>query len=200
MNDNNISKKGIRIFLLPMILIALLTALDQFTKYMIQTSFELYESKEVIDGVLSFTYVQNRGMAWGMFQGKIPVFAIFTAVILILAFRVLYNVVDEKRYCFVKYVVIFLISGGLGNLIDRLTLGYVVDFIHATIIDFPVFNVADIYVTVSMFAMMIALFVYKNDDLDKILRFRFKDNTFEPEAEEEETDKESDIVEEGIDG
>ena len=131
-----------------MILIALLTALDQFTKYMIQTSFELYESKEVIDGVLSFTYVQNRGMAWGMFQGKIPVFAIFTAVILILAFRVLYNVVDEKRYCFVKYVIIFLISGGLGNLIDRLTLGYVVDFIHATIIDFPVFNVADIFIVI----------------------------------------------------
>ncbi|MBQ8318679.1 MAG: signal peptidase II [Lachnospiraceae bacterium] len=195
MNDNNISKKGIRIFLLPMILIALLTALDQFTKYMIQTSFELYESKEVIDGVLSFTYVQNRGMAWGMFQGKIPVFAIFTAVILILAFRVLYNVVDEKRYCFVKYVIIFLISGGLGNLIDRLTLGYVVDFIHATIIDFPVFNVADIYVTVSMFAMMIALFVYKNDDLDKIIKLSFKDK----KNNGIETDKEADIVEEGID-
>lgn len=178
-----------------MILIALLTALDQFTKYMIQTSFELYESKEVIDGVLSFTYVQNRGMAWGMFQGKIPVFAIFTAVILILAFRVLYNVVDEKRYCFVKYVIIFLISGGLGNLIDRLTLGYVVDFIHATIIDFPVFNVADIYVTVSMFAMMIALFVYKNDDLDKIIKLSFKDK----KNNGIETDKEADIVEEGID-
>lgn len=189
MKDSIKREKGIRVFLLPMIIIALLTAIDQLTKYMVQTSLQLYESKTVIDGLLSFTYVQNKGMAWGLFQGKIPVFAIVTVIIMILSFRVLYNVVDNKRYRYVKYVVITIIAGGLGNFIDRVTLGYVVDFFEVEFVEFPVFNVADIYVTLGMFAMMIALFVYKNEELDEILRFSFKvKNEAEDLEELEETE------------
>lgn len=163
--------KGIRIFFVPVILISLLTAIDQFTKYIVVSSFELYQSKPVIDGVFNFTYIQNKGMAWGMLQGKVPVFTIFTAIILVFTFRFMYNVVDNKRYRWAKYVLILLISGAIGNLIDRVTLGYVVDFFDFELIDFPVFNVADIYVVVSMIsAMILLLFVYKNEEIDEIFQ------------------------------
>ena len=184
MKETTNQEKNIRIFLLPVILISLLTAIDQFTKFVVQSSFELYQSKTVIDGVFSFTYIQNRGMAWGMFQGKIPVFLIFTAIFLILSFRIMYNVVDNRRYRWVKYVLILLISGAIGNLIDRVTLGYVVDFFSFDLIDFPVFNVADIYVVISMIsAILLLLFVYSNEELDEILRIKFKKKVVNEESE-----------------
>ncbi|MBR3833555.1 MAG: signal peptidase II [Lachnospiraceae bacterium] len=189
MKDANKQEKSIRVFFLPVLLISLLTAIDQFTKYIVTSSLELYESKPVIEGVFEFTYIQNRGMAWGMFQGKIPIFLIFTCIVLIYAFRILYNVADNKRFKWVKYVLILLISGALGNLIDRIKLGYVVDFFDFELINFPVFNVADIYVVVSMFsAMILLMFVYSNEELDEILRIRHKDTavTIEESAEKED--------------
>ena len=184
--------------MLPAILISLLTALDQFTKYIVLSSFQLYESKPVIKGVFSFTYIQNRGMAWGMFQGKIPIFLIFTSIILLLCFRIMYNVVDIKRYRWVKYVLIFLVSGALGNLIDRVSLGYVIDFIHFELIDFPVFNVADIYVVLSMFtAIILLMFIYSNKEVDEILKLSFKTKvkeeieTFQEENTAEELDEDN---------
>jgi len=171
---NKSEHKGIRIFFIPMILIALLTAIDQFTKYIVTSSFELHESKKVIDGVFSFTYIQNRGMAWGMFQNKIPVFVIFTCIVIIFAFRILYNVVDNKRYRWAKYVLILLVAGAIGNFIDRVKLGYVVDFLNFELIDFPVFNVADVYIVISMIsAILLLIFVYSNEELDDILRISF---------------------------
>lgn len=179
-------EKSVRIFFLPVILISLLTAIDQFTKFVVQSNFELYESKPVIDGVFAFTYIQNRGMAWGMFQGKIPVFLIFTSIFLILAFRIMYNVVDKKRYAMVKYMLVLLISGAIGNLIDRVKLGYVVDFFSFELIDFPVFNVADIYVVISMVsAMILLLFVYSNEEVDEILKIFGKSNEHELTKEKE---------------
>lgn len=190
MKETNKQERGIRIFLLPVILISLLTALDQFTKYVVQSSFELHQSKPVIDGVFAFTYIQNRGMAWGMFQGKIPIFLIFTAIIVILSFRIMYNVVDNKRYKWAKYVLILLISGALGNLIDRVSLGYVVDFFNFELIDFPVFNVADIYVVVSMIsAMILLLFVYSNEEIDDILRIKFNNKIDNDEESKEKSDE-----------
>ncbi len=176
MSDKNKKHKNIRVFLWPMIWIALLTTLDQFTKYIVTSNFVLYESKPVIDGVFAFTYIQNRGMAWGMFQGKIPIFLIFTGVVLIFAFRIMYNVADNKRYKWAKYVLILLISGAIGNVIDRVKLGYVVDFFDFELINFPIFNVADIFVVISMIsAIILLIFVYNNEELDEILRIKNKD-------------------------
>ncbi len=194
------NNKNIRVFLLPAILISLLTALDQFTKYIVLSSFQLYESKPVIEGVFAFTYIQNRGMAWGMFQDRIPVFLIFTSIILILCFRIMYNVVDVKRFRLVKYVLILLISGALGNLIDRVTLGYVVDFLHFELIDFPVFNVADIYVVVSMCsAIILLMFVYSNTEVDEILKLSFKTKSMDESETFQEDEKEEESVEDDLD-
>ena len=187
MRDKTNQEKKIRIFILPIILISLLTVVDQFTKFVVQSTFELYETKPFIDGFMSFTYIQNRGMAWGMFQNKIPVFLIFTLLFVLVGFKILYNVADNKRYTMVKYVDILLIAGALGNFIDRLTLGYVVDFFDVEFIDFPVFNVADIYVVVSMIlAIILLIFVYSNEELDEILRIFGKSKENNEEKGEEQ--------------
>ena len=136
-------------------------------------------------------------MAWGMFQGKIPVFLIFTAIILIVCFRILYNVADNKRYVLAKYVDILLIAGALGNLIDRVTLGYVVDFFSFELINFPVFNVADIYVVVSMIvAIILLMFVYKNEEIDEILTLGIKKN--KEKLDSDIVDDEADEVDDEI--
>lgn len=194
MKEISKKKKSIRVFLLPAIIISFLTALDQLTKYIVVSNFKLHESKTVIDGVFSFTYIQNRGMAWGMFQGRIPVFMIFTSIVLILCFRVMYNVVDIKRYRWAKYVLIILISGALGNLIDRISLGYVIDFLHFELIDFPVFNVADVYVVVSMIAaILLLMFVYSNEELDDILKISFKNKDIE-NTDTDDSDKSNEVI------
>ncbi|MBE5945871.1 MAG: signal peptidase II [Lachnospiraceae bacterium] len=164
------NKKTIKIYTVPIIIIGLLTALDQLTKFMITSSFELYESRPVIKNVLSFTYIQNRGVAWGMFQGKRVIFLILTAIILLLCFYIYSNIANNPKYCILRANMIILMSGALGNMIDRIKLGYVVDFFEAKFIDFPIFNVADIYVVVSMIMIFILIiFKYSNEEFDEII-------------------------------
>ena len=81
----------------------------------------------------------------------------------------------EKKYLPVQIISLFLIAGGLGNLIDRIRLGYVIDFFYFSLINFPVFNMADIYVTVSMAILFVLLiFYYKEEDFDLLFSFRAK--------------------------
>lgn len=165
-----ISKGKVKIYIIPILLIALLTALDQLTKYIIQGTFHLYESKPVIKGVFHITYIQNTGVAWGMFKGKRIIFLLITVIALGFCGYIYNNIAENKRFLPVRICLIFLASGAIGNMIDRISLAYVVDFLDFTLIDFPVFNVADIYVTCSMILLIIlCLFVYKGDDLDYML-------------------------------
>ncbi|MBO6114149.1 MAG: signal peptidase II [Lachnospiraceae bacterium] len=163
-------EKNIKIMLIPIIIIALLTSLDQFTKFIIKSKFMLYESKEVIKNVFAITYIQNKGAAWGVMQGKRIFFLILTVFVILGCFWILYNIIDNRKYIMLTTCVIFLISGAVGNMIDRFKLGYVVDFFDFKLIDFPVFNVADIYVTVSMFLILfLMVFKYKEEDFDEII-------------------------------
>ncbi len=178
MNNNKKKHNNFKakIFMMPIILIALLTALDQFTKFVITSSMELYESKPVIKDVFAITYIQNRGVAWGMFQGGIPVFVVMTVVVLLVCFYLLHKIENKRKFLPVRYTVILLVAGAIGNMIDRIKLGYVVDFLSFELINFPVFNVADIYVVVSMIIMFILLlFVYSNEDLDEMLGIKGKE-------------------------
>lgn len=163
-------EKNIKIMLIPIIIIALLTSLDQFTKFIIKSKFMLYESKEVIKNVFAITYIQNKGAAWGVMQGKRIFFLILTVFVILGCFWILYNIIGNRKYIMLTTCVIFLISGAVGNMIDRFKLGYVVDFFDFKLIDFPVFNVADIYVTVSMFLILfLMIFKYKEEDFDEII-------------------------------
>lgn len=160
----------IRIYILPILLIALLTAFDQLTKYMVTSSFALYESRVVIKNILSFTYIRNAGVAWGMFQGKRIVFLVLTAVVLLFCFYLYANIAEQKKYRLLRIALIVLVSGAVGNMIDRIKLGYVVDFFCLEFINFPIFNVADIFVVVSMIGIfLLIMFKYSNEEFDEIL-------------------------------
>lgn len=169
--------------------IALITA-DRLTKLTVVSKLKGSESITVIKGFLSFTYVENRGAAWGIMSGKISVFVIITLIIVPLLIFVLVRS-KQAEVLFsgkkLKYLVLFqldlilLISGAAGNFIDRVINGYVVDFLEFTFIDFPVFNIADCYITVgAILYIVIYLFLLDDNDLTAILKLKRKEN---PEKE-----------------
>ena len=131
-----------------------------------------WTDKEIIDGVFQLNYVQNRGAAWGSFSGKIVFLLAITFVILLAAIYVYIRLASnqEKKYTPLRISLVFLISGAVGNMIDRVARGYVVDMFDFCLINFPVFNVADIFVTCSFIVIVIlVLFKYKDDELSEII-------------------------------
>ena len=142
-----------------------LTVLDQWTKHLAVTHLQNQSDISLIDGVLSLHYLENRGAAFGVFQNRQGAFFILTVVILAFILYVLWRMPVTKKYLPVRILCFFLTSGALGNLIDRIRFKYVIDFIYFSLIDFPVFNVADIYVIVSMIVLLLlVLFYYKDED------------------------------------
>lgn len=168
MNTN----KPIKIYILPILLIGILVAMDQLTKQMICGSFALYETKPLIKNVFHLTYIQNTGIAWGMFQDGRTVFLILTIIVLLVCACFYAKIPTSKRFLPMRGCLIFLVAGAIGNMIDRINLHYVVDFFDFRLINFPVFNVADIYVTCSMILLiLLCLFYYNEDEIDEILSF-----------------------------
>lgn len=168
--DTKKTSKKITIYILPILAISFLAALDQLTKYIVTSNFVLYESRPVINGLFSFTYIRNEGIAWGMFAGGRIIFSILAILIIPFLFYIYHRTVELKAFKFIRVATIFIAAGSIGNLIDRIRLGYVIDFLEFKFIDFPVFNVADIYVTVTMILVFIFIcFVYKDEDLEKLI-------------------------------
>ena len=148
------------------VLALVLIGIDQWTKVLAVKHLMGQESIVIWDGVFELHYLENRGAAFGILQGQKAVFLICTALVLaILAFY--YNRMPvEKRYLPMRIVGILLGAGAVGNLIDRMMQSYVVDFLYFKLIDFPIFNVADCYVTVGAILLAILiLFVYKDEEL-----------------------------------
>ena len=154
---------------------ALLVAADQYTKYLAANGLKNKPSFKIIDGVLELTYLQNRGAAWGMLEGKQGFFAVLTVIVLTALVYVIIRTPSTRRYMPVNISAVLLASGALGNFIDRCIYGYVRDFIYFRIIDFPVFNVADVYVTLATAVFVIVfLFVYKDGDFAYLIPKRQK--------------------------
>ena len=123
----------------------------------------------IISGVLELNYLENKGAAFGMLQNQKAFFIFVAVVILSVIGYVLYKMPDEKKYRLLHVLLSLIAAGAIGNMIDRIRLDYVVDFIYFVLINFPIFNVADIYVSVSTVALVILLlFVYKENDLNFI--------------------------------
>lgn len=155
--------------ILAIISVILLIGLDQFVKLMITSHMKLYDSIPVIKQVFHITYIQNKGAAWGSLQGKR--YFLLAVTILVLAFLVYFYIQMLKlnKYQDLRILFIFVFSGAVGNMIDRMRFGYVVDMFDFRLINFPVFNVADIYVTCSMIILLIfILFKYKDNELDDL--------------------------------
>ena len=146
--------------------VTLLICLDQLTKAMAVRSLKFGEPFILISGVLELRYVENTGAAFGMLQGRSELFFIIALAVSALLFYAYIRLPKGKRYRPLSLCFIFIIAGALGNLIDRIRLSYVVDFIYFRLIDFPVFNVADIYISCACFALaLLLIFYYREDDL-----------------------------------
>lgn len=154
------------------VVILILTAFDQIVKHIIDTDFAVGESRPLIQGIFSLTYVQNSGAAWGSLAGKRVFLLLVTFIILCGAVFVYTRLarIGERRYTPLRVSLVFLISGAIGNMIDRITRGYVVDMFDFCLIRFPVFNVADIFVTCSFVVIVVLmLFCYRDDELEDII-------------------------------
>lgn len=150
---------------LSVVFAAVLTAFDQWTKHLAVLYLKGRDPRALISGVLEFHYLENKGAAFSILQDQQIFFYILTAVFLVLVIYVLYRLPRVRHFMPVRIALLVLASGAAGNLIDRIHQRYVVDFIYFSIIDFPVFNVADIYVTLSVISLaLLILFRYKESD------------------------------------
>lgn len=161
---NNKSNKNIVYIFAGLISVVILTFLDQITKW-VAVSKLAKGPFVLIEGVFEFHYLSNYGMAWGMFSGQRIYFIVLTVIIVALISYIYVITPKTKKYLPLHINEILIISGALGNFIDRVFLGYVRDFIYFSLIDFPIFNIADCYVVVSAFLLLIlVMFVYKDED------------------------------------
>lgn len=143
-----------------LILIVVLTAADQLIKWAITSNFDIGESLTVIPGLLEFRYIRNTGAAFGMMQNNSLFFA---AVTVIMSIVIIVMLIKYKNHNFLCYsAAVMIVAGGLGNLIDRVFLNYVVDFIHVMFFDY-IFNFADCLVVVgtAFFAIHVLFFMDK---------------------------------------
>ena len=159
------------------IIMAAMIFIDQITKYLARTDLA-ENSKSIIKGVFSLSLVSNKGAAWGMLQGRVDILSIVSIALIIVLTIFYFRIPEEKKFNIIRILCISIVAGAIGNLIDRIGFGYVTDFLYFELIDFPVFNVADCYITVAMLIFVILLiFYYKDDDLYFLsLRKTKKDN------------------------
>lgn len=148
-----------------------LLGFDQYTKALVSESFALFEKKEFINGFIDLIYVHNSGGAWGILSGKTWVLLVVTVLIMVSCVFALVKYGKKNRLLF--WAVTLVISGGLGNMIDRVFKdGVVVDFLHFEFFpEFPVFNVADCGIVVGA-GLLILYFVF-----DMIKDFKSQKNS-----------------------
>lgn len=147
----------------------LLVLADQYTKMLATTHLRGQEPIVLVDGVFELFYSENRGAAFGMMQGKHSFFLVVALAVFAAAAYAIWRMPSWKvpRYHGLKICAIMITAGALGNMVDRIALGYVVDFLYFSLIDFPIFNVADIYVTTATAILLVLLcFCYKEEELE----------------------------------
>ncbi len=186
-------RKSRKDYIISGIFVAVLIALDQFTKYLAVVGLKNKPAISLIPEVFELRYLENTSAAFGMdpisllhkifqfdifienpylyLQVRMGFFYILTLGMILLLGWAYTKVPKEKRFLPLDYIFLFMIAGAVGNLIDRIFNQYVVDFLYFKLINFPIFNVADIYVTCAAVVMLIlGLIYYKDDDIDRIFQ------------------------------
>ncbi len=154
-------------YILAVITAVIFLVADQVTKYIVMSNMTLHQSIGFIDGFMDFTYIHNDGGAWGMLGGQRWILLVVTAIAMVLILFMLIKYGRKSKLLF--WAGCLVLSGGIGNMIDRIFRGgEVVDFLHATFIDFPVFNVADCAVVIGA-GLLILYFV-----LDTVKEYKEK--------------------------
>lgn len=158
--------------------VILLVTLDQYTKCLAVLHLKNKMSISIISDVFELHYLENHGAAFGIFQGQQLLFIIITVLLLLMLVYFYTCIPVNKHFVYMRLLFILFIAGAIGNFIDRCTCGYVIDFFYFKLIDFPIFNVADIYVTVAAALFIIFFcFYYTEEDINKLfakLPFRKK--------------------------
>ena len=152
---------------MPIIAVVVLILLDQGTKLWALASLKTIHNMTLVEGFMDLTFVENRGVAFGMFSGQRWFILLLTGIIAAGLIWFYVTMPKKKEYFPLRVSLVLVLSGAIGNIIDRLFRGYVVDFFEFTFFEWPVFNVADIYVVVGviLLALMI-IFVVKDEDLE----------------------------------
>ena len=149
-------------YLLMVLCVLGITAADQITKYLVVENIPLHSHVDAVPGLFHLTYVQNTGAAFSMLEGAQWFFAL---IFFVFTIAVIYEL-WKKPMAFTKlehWLIVLIYAGGLGNMIDRIRLGYVVDMIAVDFIDFPVFNVADCFITCGCILMLLHLIFFNKD-------------------------------------
>ncbi len=147
------------------LLCAALVGADQIIKILVINYLKPIQYFDVIDGFLRFRYVENTGAIFGSFSAHTAVLTVFSVVLL--GVTIFFLVTNKSKSKLVNLCLLFMISGGIGNIIDRIRLKYVVDYIEPLFVDFAVFNFADCLITVGAFALIIYLIVDLINDSKK---------------------------------
>ena len=156
--------------LLSVLVILACVGIDQLTKLLaINNLRDLADEIPVINKVFGLYYVENKGISFSMLSSRMGLIIIVTSIIMLLLIYVLIRTPKTCYYMPFSIVLTIIIGGALGNMIDRVFRGYVIDFIMLDFINFPIFNVADIFVCVGLFILVILIiFKYKDKDFDYI--------------------------------
>jgi len=163
-------EKGVRILLADALLFAALLAADLVTKAAAAAALAA-SPKVLINGVLELRYLENHGAAFGILQDARWLFVVLAAAFVAVGAYVYFSVPRTRRFLLLRVCITMLAAGAVGNCIDRVAFGHVRDFIYFSLIDFPIFNVADIYVTCgAAFLAIIVLFVYKDGEISQHLK------------------------------
>ncbi len=144
----------------------LITVLDQFTKLIAVKELMHIGTFPLLSNVFHLTYCENPGAGFGVFANYTKVLSVLTFLIVVAA--IAYVVVKKPRNWLLMTALTFMVGGAVGNLVDRIRLGYVVDFLDFRLIHFPIFNVADCFVTVGavLFAVYVIFFSDKKEQTD----------------------------------
>ena len=165
-----INEKGRIIYLF--FLLFLLVGIDQVTKFYVSNHLNHYKNYRVIEHIFSLEYLENTGVAFGMMSGKI---ILISATVIFISCLIIYfvykieralkrDINSLKHYLVIETVCIFILAGAIGNFIDRIRFGFVIDFIKFDFIKFPTFNIADIYVTLGAFVIFVLIMFFVSDE------------------------------------
>lgn len=139
-----------------------IVAADQITKWLVLENIPLYTQVEAIPGLFHFTYVRNTGAAFSSFQGAIWLFVLIFALMTVAIFWEYFKKPLPFK-TFDRWCIAAIYGGGLGNMIDRLRFGYVVDMIEVEFMNFAVFNVADCFITCGCIALIVHLAFFNKE-------------------------------------
>lgn len=147
--------------------------LDQYTKYLAVTHLKERPSIVIIRNVFELSYLENKGAAFGIMQNQRWFFIVSFIFIIAIILWIYIKLPASVRFLPLHACSALIVMGAIGNLVDRVKLGYVIDFFYFSLIDFPIFNVADIFVVTGVILLaVLILFVYTEDEVDVILSFR----------------------------